>query len=89
MLHIQKHQLVFLLENSFKITDIAGLFGCSPRTIQRRIRHFEIEQHTFSDISNRPLDELVADIIHLQPTYGIHMVQSRLKARGFVLQREE
>ena len=30
----------------------------------------------------------MADIIHLQPTYGIRMVQSRLKARGFVLQRE-
>ena len=76
------------LENSFRITGIAGSFGCSPTTIQRRIRHFEIEQHTFSDISDSPWDELVADLIHLQPTYGIRMVRSRLKARGFVLQRE-
>ena len=32
-LHIQKHQLTFLLENYFKITDIARLFGCSPRPL--------------------------------------------------------
>ena len=30
------------LENYFQITDIAGLFGCSPRTIQRRIRALEL-----------------------------------------------
>ena len=71
-----------------KITDIAGLFGCSPTTIQRRIRDFGIEQHTYSDVSDDNFDELVADIVHLQTSYGIRTVQSRLKVRGFILQHE-
>ena len=87
-LQIQQHQLTFLLENYFKITDIAGLFGCCTRTIQRRIRDFGIEQHRFSDISDEVLDEMVSETVHLQPSYGIRTIQSRLKARGFILQRD-
>ena len=87
-LQIQEHQLRFLLENHFKITDISALFGCSARTIQRRIRDFGIEPYRFSDISEAHLDEIVTEMIQLQPSYGIRTVQSRLRARGFNLQRE-
>ena len=37
-LEIRQDQLAFLVASNFRVTDIAGLFGCSTRTIQRRMR---------------------------------------------------
>ena len=34
---ISDEQLLFFIQHSFKITDIAHLFGCSRRTVERRM----------------------------------------------------
>ena len=87
-LEIPEHQLRFLLENSFKIRDIAGMFACSTRTIQRRMRDFGIDPNRFSDINDVHLDEAVSEIATQLPDCGIRSVQSMLRASGLVLQRE-
>ena len=87
-LPIHESQLKFLIDNDFKVSDIAGLFGCSTRTIQRRMRELGIESYRYSDVSDSQLDEMVNNIIQLQPSHGIRTVQSRLRASGFTLQRE-
>lgn len=51
-LDIQESQLLFLLENSFSVTDIAGMFNCSRRTIQRRMITYGLESCRFTDIND-------------------------------------
>ena len=67
-LQIHESQLKFLIDNNFKVSDIAGLFGCSTRTIQRRMRELGIESYRYSDVSDSQLDEMVNNIIQLQPS---------------------
>ncbi len=88
LIGIPEGQLRFLLESDFKITDIAGMFACSTRTIQRRMRDYQIEPNQFSDISDYQLDELVSDLAVCLPDCGIRAIQSMLKSNGIVLQRE-
>ena len=40
---ISREQLVFLLEHSFTQCSIANMFGCSARTIKRRITDFQLD----------------------------------------------
>ncbi len=87
-LQIHESQLKFLIANDFKVPDIAGLLGCSPRTVQRRMRELGIKSYRYSDISDDQLDEIVSSMIQFQPAHGIRTVQSRLRASGFILQRE-
>ena len=87
-IEINESQLKFLLDNHFKLVDIAGLFECSSRTIQRRMRELGMEQYRHSEISDSQLDEMVSSIVHLQPSHGIRTVQSRLRASGFTIQRD-
>lgn len=87
-LDIHEYQLRFLLENFFTMKDIAGMFSCSTRTIQRRLRDFGIEPNRFSDITDAQLDEAVNEIVACLPACGIRSVQSRLRADGVLLQRE-
>lgn len=85
---IHENQLGFLLANSFSVTDIAALFGCSRRTIQRRMRNFGINANRFNEITDSCLDELVSEIVARLPTCGIRSVQSNLRANGIIVQRE-
>lgn len=86
-LDIREEQLTFLLENSFKIKDIAALFGCSTRTIQRRVRDFEISSNRYSDISDLELDDIIKEMAIRWPTCGIRSIKSMLQANGLILQR--
>ena len=85
---IPGEQLRFLVENGFKITDMAQMFGCSCRTISRRLKEFNIEYNVYTDINDRQLDEIVSDIAARLPCCGIRSMQSMLRANGFTLQRE-
>jgi len=55
-----------LLENSFKIRNIAGMFACSKLTIQRRMRDFGIDNSNISDVH-----EAVSEITTGLPACGI------------------
>ncbi len=58
------------------------------QTVQRRMRELGIKSYRYSDISDDQLDEIVSSMIQFQPAHGIRTVQSRLRASGFILQRE-
>ena len=78
-LGIPEDQLRFLLENEFKIRDIAGIFACSTCTIQRRMRDYGIDPNRFSDISDSQLDEVVSELAVRLPDCGIRSIQSMLR----------
>ena len=41
-IHIGKAQLLFLVEEGFKISDIAMMHSCSRRTIERKLEKYSI-----------------------------------------------
>ena len=70
-LAIPADQLAFLLGCYFRQSDIAAMFKCSPRTIQRRIVEFGLEGHiTYDCISDSELDEITSAYVARFPMAG-------------------
>ena len=86
---IEEEQLRFLLEHHFKIKDMVAMFGCSSRTIQRRMSEYGLDyQSRFSDITDNDLDSLVDEITVRLPTCGVRSILGMLRAQGVCVQRE-
>ena len=85
---VYEDQLQLLVGNGFKVTEIARMFDCSRRTIQRRIIDFGFERNRFSTISDTQLDQLVGEIVAVRLRCGIRSTQSTLRAIGVQVQRE-
>ena len=56
-IQIEEEQLRFLVESNFRIVDIASLFGCSRRTIERRMREYGVSHSDFNNLSDAELDQ--------------------------------
>ena len=87
-LQINQEQLIFLAESNFRVKDIATLFSCSSRTIERRLHDLHIRLRDFSDISDAELDEIVGRIVTLHPRSGEKTVSGQLQSQGHKVQRE-
>ena len=70
-LNIYEEQLKFLIEKGFRQADIAKMFGCSSRTVQRRMKEFGIENVTFTDLNDSELDELALLYVYLHVVYAL------------------
>ena len=87
-LNIPESQLNFLLSHSFTVTQIAQMFGCHRRTIQRCIQEYEIESHHFSPISDTVLDDLIQSMCTLHRRSGEKTIEGKLRSVGLRIQRE-
>lgn len=83
---IPEAQLRFLFDNNFKATEVAEMFSCSVRTIQRRMKEFNLASNVYSYIDDEVLDEVVRDIAARLPSCGIRSIQSMLRADGLSVQ---
>ena len=82
---IAENQLQFYLQHSFKVQDIAAMFGCSKRTIERRMSQYGLSARgRYSTISDTDLREA---ILHFNSNMGEKSVEGALKVRGIVVQR--
>ena len=63
---IGEEQLRFLIEQGFRIQDIANMFGCCRRTVERKMETYNITLH-YSTITDSELDVMVRDITTLYP----------------------
>ena len=86
---IDRERLIFLKECGFKTKDIASFFGCSTRTIERRINEYGIRHRcdVYSDVSDAELDEKVLSIVSFSPRCGQKSVDGRLKSEGVLVSR--
>ena len=89
-LAISVEQLSFFVQHGFKILDIADMFGCSRRTIERRMsRRFGISiRELYSSISDRVLVHLVQVATSRCPQIGEKTVDGMLRAQGITVQRQ-
>ena len=85
---ILEAELVTLLELHFSQSDIAKLFGCSARTIRRRIDHFGLGNViAYDNISDADLDGIVSNFVLSFPTAGQKTLEGHLRSRGYHIQR--
>ena len=49
---IGEKQLRYLIEQGFRIQDVADMFGCCRRTVEHKIEKYHISSHNFSTISD-------------------------------------
>ena len=85
---ISESQIRFYLEHNFNIVQIANLFGCSRRTVERRMREFNITVHSrYSCISDMDLRNTVAAICSRNPNLGEKSVDGLLRSQGITVQR--
>ena len=85
---VDEQQLQFLLDNNFRIKDIAVIFGCSTRTIERRKRELQLTSGNYSMISDIGLDTMVEEITHLYPHCGEKILSGRLHSNSIHIQRQ-
>ena len=83
---IDEVQLEFLIESSFRLSDIASMFGCSKRTIERRINYLGLSR--YSCISENDFDSHVGEVVQMHPNCGEKSVTSRLRSYGIRVQRQ-
>ena len=86
---ISEYQLTFYLQSGFTVTKIARFFGCSRRTIERRMRSYGLSvRQMFSSISDNELIERVTSITQHNPALGEKSVDGLLRAQGHIIQRQ-
>ena len=87
-LNISEAQLLTLLEQDFTQVEIAKVFGCSAKTIRRRIlEHGLTDAIQHSSISDAELDTLVEDFVINFPTAGQKTLAGHLRTLGYRIQR--
>ena len=86
-LQFSEGQLVELLHSHFSIVDIANLFGCSTRTVHRRIHEFGLAGAVHSNISDRDLDSIVEGFVQAHPRSGQRLLVGHLRSLGLRLPR--
>lgn len=87
-LNISEVQLLEFLEQEFTQMEIARMFGCSSKTIHRRITDLGLTSFVqYSPIVDSELDSLVADFVANFPTAGQKTLAGHLRTLGYRIQR--
>ncbi len=81
-------ELTNLLELQFTQIEIASLFGCSPRTIRRRILQYGLDELTqYDNITDEDLDDVVAYLVAQFPNAGQKTMAGLLMSQSHRVQR--
>ena len=82
---ISEHQLLFLLEHGFTVAQMAAFFGCSQRTVARRMQEHG-KRGVFSNFLQ--LADLICSMLRQNPNLGEKSVDGLLRAQGHIVQRQ-
>ena len=86
---ISTDQITFDLQHGFKVSDIATMFGCSRKTVERRMRDAGLGvRSSYSFISDADLQSLVEEATSRCPMIGEKSIDGMLKAQGINVQRQ-
>ena len=96
--HVSKHgrpkidigeeQLSYLIKQGFRTKEISKIFGCSRRTVERRMNEYELSLLNSMAVSDAHLDSLVKDISTLFPVCGEKIVNGRLRSYNIGVPRQ-
>ena len=85
--NIPQEILTDLIDEGFKIKDIANLLGVSEKTIHRRMLDFNLKKHYFTDIDEETLNNCVENLGNEFLHCGERMLNEILKSHGIYVQR--
>ena len=86
---IFENHLLFLLEHGFTTRQMAESFGCSQRTVERRMQEYGISvREVYSSIPDDQLHELISSMLVRNPTLGEKSIHGMLRAQGHIIQRQ-
>lgn len=83
---ISQERVLFLRSLNFKWTDIAAIVGVSEKTLQRRIREWNVSP--YSDLSDLELDRIIRSHLNEFPRVGEVMLIGYLQSLNVRVQRE-
>ena len=86
-LSIEKEKLEYLIDVGFKMRDVAIIFGCCTRTLERRMREYHLSPSAYTAISDAELDYLVKEITSATPLSGEKTINGKLRSQGIHVQR--
>ena len=79
-LDVREDQLHYLIEQGFRIQEISHLFGCSRKTIERRMNEYQMTLFNSFNIADNQLDAIIKEITTLLPKSGEKTVSGRLRS---------
>ena len=85
---IGEEQLSYLIEQGFRTKEISKIFGCSRRTVERRMNEYELSLLNSMAVSDAHLDSLVKEITTLFPLCGEKSVNGRLRSCNIRVPRQ-
>ena len=86
-LDISKESILSLRRLNYSWTKVARLLGISRKTLYRRLKEYNIDTSTFTDLSESELDELLSSIKVEHPNYGEVILQGQLLHIGVEVPR--
>nr|XP_055033198.1 uncharacterized protein LOC129421585 isoform X1 [Misgurnus anguillicaudatus]XP_055036790.1 uncharacterized protein LOC129424213 isoform X1 [Misgurnus anguillicaudatus]XP_055051488.1 uncharacterized protein LOC129437378 isoform X1 [Misgurnus anguillicaudatus] len=85
---VGKEQLQYLLEQRFKVHEMARMYGVSYSTIRRWMKAYKLSvRQTYSDISSENLKECIQNFIGENPNCGYRIVDGHLRSLGIRVTR--
>ncbi len=88
-LNVGEEQLTYLIEQGFRVEDISDIFGCSRRTIQRRMSEFSISIFNSAiSVADAHLDSFVKEVTTLFPRCGEKTISGRLRSCNIRVPRQ-
>lgn len=86
---IEESHIKFYMEYNFTVAQIANMFGCSKRTIERRMQQYGIRMHErYSTINDHDLNELILTLTYNNPNLGERSLDGILRSSGIIVQRQ-
>ncbi|KAA0701586.1 hypothetical protein E1301_Tti023046 [Triplophysa tibetana] len=80
---VGKEQVQFLLEQHFKVHDIARMYGVSYSSIRRWMKRYKLSvRQTYSDISSEDFKSIINNFIGQCPNSGYRIVVGHLRSLG-------
>ena len=86
---IRESHIRFYLEHNFTIQQIANMFGCSRRTVERRMGEYgNSSRDRYSQIGDNDLVTLVSSFVSQNPNLGQRSIDGLLRTQSVVIKRQ-
>ena len=82
---IPKTSLQILINYNFSQQHITRMLGFSARTINRKLKEYDIKPKTYSNITEIELDAIVRTYIEMFPICGICRIKRLLRSQNLIL----
>lgn len=81
--------LEFFVENGFKVAEIARLIGVSKRTVERRVKDYDLGiRQSYSPLTDHELEDEVKKVINDFPHVGYRTMSGLLQVKGHRVQEK-